>query len=70
MREKYIIYYHRYIDGILKLFETTTYGYSQAHAIYNIKQRMEKCGYKNYGIDGTMTLEKEKILNSIYFYDL
>ena len=70
MKEKHIVYYHRYIDGKLKLFETTSPAYSPAQAIYNVKQRMKKHGYENYGIDGTMTIAQEKKLNGTYFHQL
>ena len=59
MREPYIVYAH-----IPELAEYIVQAYSPAHATYIIEQRMKKCGYKNCGVDGIMTIAKEKAIMS------
>jgi len=70
VRERHIVYYHHVVKGKMKLGETTLHGYSPAHVAYLVNERMRKKGFENYGVDGSMTIARERALNSVHFDEL
>jgi len=62
MKEPYIVYYHH-----VKLSNTVVHAYSPAQAEYIVSERLRKKGYKDYGIDGVMTVRQENKMNATRF---